>query len=122
YVYLMLADDGVIGVKWEGRNRELLHRYRVTRSGEDGCPHCAILAGIRALTPLLPLSGLRAARTRDQYLLLLDMGKLPCPAFGRDTSGSFGIAALSPGWAADCHMAEGNPHTAADCPQHQAGS
>jgi hypothetical protein len=82
-------------------------------------PHCAILAGIETLAPILPLSGLRAARSRDQYLLLQDMGKLPCPAFGRDTSGSFGMAALAGGWAADCHMGEGNPHTAADCARHQ---
>jgi len=122
YLYLMLLEGGTIGVQWEGPRGDQFRRYRIAGTGGDGCPHCAILAGIEALDPLLPLAALRAARARDQYLFLLRMGKLPCPAFAREPApaGPFGrVPRHMSGWVADCHAGEGNPHTAADCARHR---
>jgi hypothetical protein len=125
HLYLMLEEGGTIGVQWEHPGGKRLERYRIADPRPGGCPHCAILAGIETLAPVLPLDGLRAARARDGYLMLLRMGKLPCPAFAteRDTSHPLARVMMSfptAGWLADCHAADGNPHTDADCAEHRA--
>jgi hypothetical protein len=130
YLYLMLEENGRVAIQWEGPAAETLRhlRYRIGGTGDERCPHCAILAGIEALAPVLPLTSLRAARTRDGYLLLISMNMLPCAAFQRDAmpqdffGGSFGRGRMTAGWAADCHMGQGDPHTEADCPRHRRGS
>ena len=125
HLYLMLEEGGSIGVQWETPSGDQLRRFHVVERDRPGCPHCAVLAGIEALRYELPLDGLRAARARDQYLLLLRMGRLPCPAFATEPDRASALGRIIPvrpssGWLADTHSAEGNPHSDADCARHRA--
>ncbi|MEH1164226.1 hypothetical protein V6V47_02425 [Micromonospora sp. CPCC 205539] len=112
FLYLMAQDDGVIGVQWEQPGVDHLRRYRVQGSDGRSCPHCAILAGVLALAPLLPLDVLRTMRTRPQYETVLRTGRLPHLAFARP-AGQPGAS-----WLGDCHAVPGEPHTDADCATH----
>jgi hypothetical protein len=123
----MLQADGIIGVQWEGPRGDHLRRYALDGQSDGGrCPHCAILAGVQVLASVLPLDGLRAARTRDQYMTVVRMGKLPCAAFAsRPGTGTGPLTQITrglptAGWVADCHMGEGNPHSTRDCAEHRA--
>ncbi|MGV9212349.1 hypothetical protein ACTFTM_10865 [Micromonospora sp. RB23] len=108
FLYLMAQEDAVVGVQWEQPGVDHLRRYRV----RDTCPHCAVLAAVVTLAPVLPLDVLRAGRTRPQYETVLRTGRLPHLAFARPA----GPAGAS--WLGDCHAVDGDPHSDADCPRH----
>ncbi|WP_406076606.1 hypothetical protein [Micromonospora sp. NBC_00858] len=112
FLYLMAQGDGVIGVQWEQPGIDHLRRYRVRDSGGPACPHCAILAAVLALAPVLPLDVLRTMRARPQYETVLRTGRLPHLAFARP------VRQPGTSWLGDCHAVPGDPHTEADCATH----
>ncbi|MBX7268130.1 hypothetical protein KIF24_20205 [Micromonospora sp. Llam7] len=114
HLYLMLREGGGVGVQWEQPGVDQLREYRLAEPDGSGCPHCAILDAVLALSPVLPLDTLRTARSRVQYETILRAGMLPSPAFARQA------ASRDVTWLADCHGAPGNPHTEADCAEHAA--
>ncbi|WP_445317070.1 hypothetical protein [Micromonospora sp. ZYX-F-536] len=112
FLYLMAQGDGVIGVQWEQPGVDHLRRYRVRDPDGPACPHCALLAAVLELAPVLPLDVLRTMRTRPQYETVLRTGRLPHLAFARPTRQPGGS------WLGDCHAVPGDPHTDADCATH----
>ena len=123
HMYLMLEPGGVIGVQWERPGKDRLERYRIIDPQLGSCPHCAILTAVGVLAEVLPLDSRRHTSTCSSYEMYLRMGKLPCPAFGVRNDRVHPLAELGPsfptaGWVADCHAADGDPHTAWDCEDH----
>ncbi len=114
YLYVMLRENGDIGVQWEQPGVDHLREYRIVEPGGSGCPHCAIIDAALQLSAVLPLDLLRMARLQTQYERVLRAGMLPSPAFARQSM------SRDVTWLADCHGAPGNPHTAADCAEHAA--
>ena len=114
YLYLMLEDDGLIGVQWEQPGLDHYQQYRVSETDGPACPHCVIVDAVTELAPVLPLDLVRMDRTRRQYEQVLRSGLLPYAAFARQP----GDPVRS--WHSDTHGAQGNPHTDADCAAHRA--
>jgi len=113
YLYLNLEAGGRIWVQWEQPGIDHPRRYRIVDPTGPACPHCTILEGVAQLAPVLPLDALRLGRSRPQYEAVLSTGRLPSLAFGRRSWDP------SISWAGDCHAADGDPHTLADCAAHR---
>ncbi|MDG4771568.1 hypothetical protein [Solwaraspora sp. WMMD792] len=114
YLYLNLEAGGRIWVQWEQPGIDHPRRYRIVDPTGPACPHCTILEGVAQLAPVLPLDALRLGRSRPQYEAVLSTGRLPSLAFGRRSWDP------STSWAGDCHAADGDPHTPADCAAHRS--
>lgn len=140
HFYVMLDEDGVVTAKWEaGPNNELTVSYRVTNFlGKRQCPHCVVHAAIDVIAKALTLDARRVRNAHDGYELTLRQGKRPCAAFGRGPMTVEEIEGIDldpeqaafmrmmvavtpqrPGWQADTHAADGNPHTLWDCSVHR---
>jgi hypothetical protein len=112
FLYLMLEEDGGIGVQWEQPGSDHLRRYRVSAGSGPDCPHCVVQEAVTHLAPVLPLDLLREARSRAHYEQVLRTGVRPCPAFARQ------VIDRSVTWLADCQGLPGDPHSGADCADH----
>ncbi|HEY6740653.1 MAG TPA: hypothetical protein VI076_17555 [Actinopolymorphaceae bacterium] len=126
HLYLMYQEGGTITVQREGQGWKRRRSYRIEgdeRTGE-ACPHCAVLHAVERLATALPLDEERIERTCCQYDSVVRQGMLPCASFGRSPTidtpfGPMPVIIPDPGWMAECHVARGNPHTAADCVRHR---